>query len=255
MNNAKIWIAGVVVVCAVLAIWLGAKPEVEEAAANTDTIAPKHVSAADSNNEPAFLPAQSNRALPHKTTPQLSDDVREEYAHIADRLDAMQQRRPDRSFDPAEVEAATQRETAWAPAEETPHNLPLKPEELTDGREFIQLDSLKIETLMPGDSVKVAIQDTGEIYTVKMDRVEKHDYDSISWYGHIDGRDGQTYQVSFTRGESLTVGGLSTPDGHYVLQAHGNNGWLASSALLFKSDPNVPDVVYPEDVIETGSAQ
>jgi hypothetical protein len=96
--------------------------------------------------------------------------------------------------------------------------------------------------------VKVTIDETGEDYNVTVDRVEKHDYNSISWYGHIEGADGQTYSVSFTRGETLTVGGLDTPEGHYVLQAHGNNGWIASSALLFKIDPNVDDAIYPHDV-------
>lgn len=246
MSNTKIGIAGVLVVCAVIAVWVGIKPGTDD----TDPATSSTHQGSAVQDQTALRATQSNVVQPQKTSPKIPDDVKEAYPQIADRLDAMQQRRPNLNFDPAEVAAATQRESAWAPAQETPKNLPLEAEELTDGREFIQLDSLKIETLMPGDSVKVAIQDTGEIYTVEMDRVEKHDYNSISWYGHIDGQDGQTYQVSFTRGESLTVGGLSTPDGHYVLQAHGNNGWVASSALLFKSDPNVPDVVYPEDVMD-----
>ena len=160
----------------------------------------------------------------------------------------MQERRPERNFDVAEVAAALKRETAWSPAEDVPSHLPLEPEELTDGRQFIQLDSMKIETLAPGDAVKVLIEETGQEYVVTMDNVEKHDYDSISWHGHIDGSDGQTYSVSFTRGKELTVGGLDTPEGHYVLQAHGNDGWLASSALLFKiAEPNESDAIDPRD--------
>jgi hypothetical protein len=172
----------------------------------------------------------------------------EDLAQAEERLDVMQQRRPERNFDLTEVAAALKRETAWSPAEEVPDNLPLEPEELTDGRQFIQLDSLKIETLAPGDEVKVFIEETGQEYQVTMDSVEKHDYDSISWHGHIDGSDGQTYSVSFTRGKELTVGGLDTPDGHYVLQAHGDNGWLASSDLLFKvADPSASDAIDPRD--------
>ena len=165
-----------------------------------------------------------------------------------ERLTAMQERRPNQHFDPVAVEAAMKRQTAWATPEEVPEELPLQPEEFTDGRQFIELDSLKIETLMPGDAVKVTIDETGADYSVTVDRIEKHDYNSISWYGHIEGADGQNYSVSFTRGEKLTVGGLDTPEGHYVLQAHGNNGWLASSALLFKIDPNVDDAIYPHEV-------
>lgn len=174
-------------------------------------------------------------------------DTSSEYT-LNERLSEMQKRRPEQQFDSALVAAAVQRPSAWAPAEEVPEDLPLQPEEFTDGRQFIELDSLKIETLMPGDDVKIAIEETGQEYTVSVDRVEKHDYNSISWYGSIQGADGNTYSVSFTRGEKLTVGGLDTPEGHYVLQAHGNKGWIASSGLLFKIDPNVEDAIYPHEV-------
>lgn len=174
-----------------------------------------------------------------------AEKILEENPEVFDRLEAMQQRRPNQEFDPAAVAAAMKRQEAWAPAEEVPEHLPLEEAEFTDGRQFIQLDSLKIETLMPGDNVKIGIDETGQEYQVIVDRIEKHDYNSISWYGHIEGKDGQNYEVSFTRGEKLTVGGLDTPEGHYVLQAHGNDGWVASSALLFKFDTSVDDAIYP----------
>ncbi len=169
--------------------------------------------------------------------------------NFEERMREMQNRRPELNFDPAEVEAAVARETAWAEAEEIPRHLPLKPDEFTDGRDFIQLDSLKIETLMPGDEVKIQIDDLGVEYAVSIDRVEKHDYDNISWYGHIDGPDGQIYHVSFTRGNNITFGGIETPDGgHYVIQSHGNDGWIASSGLLFKTDPDLKtDAILPSD--------
>lgn len=164
------------------------------------------------------------------------------------RMDSIKQRRPGLDYTPEEVAAAVARDTSWNPTENTPADLPLKPEELTDGRQFIQLDTVKIETLMPGDAINVRVAENAKDYAVVIDKVEKHDYNSISWYGHIQGEDGQKYSVSFTRGETLTVGGLDTPDGHYVLQAHGNNGWIASSQLLFKADPNVSDAIHPADV-------
>ncbi|PUA27079.1 MAG: hypothetical protein B0W54_19825 [Cellvibrio sp. 79] len=164
------------------------------------------------------------------------------------RMDSIKQRRPGLDYSPEEVAAAVARSNSWTPAENTPADLPLKPEELTDGRQFIQLDTVKIETLMPDDAINVRVAENAKDYAVVIDKVEKHDYNSISWYGHIQGEDGQKYSVSFTRGETLTVGGLDTPDGHYVLQAHGNNGWIASSQLLFKADPNVSDAIHPADV-------
>jgi hypothetical protein len=194
-------------------------------------------------------PMPSSHQAPAQTKPAVAtatDNSEPGQVTLEERLSAMQQRRPEQNFDPVAVAEAAKRQTAWAEAEEVPKHLPLKPEEFTDGRQFIELDSLKIETLMPGDDFNITIEETGQDYVVTMDRVEKHDYNSISWYGHINGDDGQSYAVSFTRGQSLTVGGMETPDGHYVLQAHGDNGWLASSGLLFKVDPNVDDAIYPD---------
>lgn len=167
---------------------------------------------------------------------------------LEERIATMHQRRPGQQFSPTEVAAAVKRTTTWAATEEVPRELPLKPEEFSDGRQFIELDSLKIETLVPGDQVNVRVDKNAKDYKVVIDRVEKHDYNSISWYGHIQGDDGQKYSVSFTRGEQLMVGGLDTPDGHYVLQAHGNKGWVASSQLLFKADTSVSDAIHPADV-------
>ncbi|MCE3252292.1 MAG: hypothetical protein K0Q67_1302 [Cellvibrio sp.] len=189
-------------------------------------------------------------AAPITTTPsnQASSDGQGITPELQERLSAMQQRRPNQHFSAEQVIAAVKRTQTWTPAEEIPRELPLKPEEFNDGRQFIELDSLKIETLMPGDQVKVRVDKNAKDYEVIIDRIEKHDYNSISWYGHIQGDDGQTYNVSFTRGEQLTVGGLDTPDGHYVLQGHGDKGWIASSQLLFKTDTSVSDAIHPADV-------
>lgn len=164
------------------------------------------------------------------------------YPRLQARLDVMEQRRPDVEFDPAEVDAAMSRESAWEPKAEVPTNLPLTQEELTDGRKFIEFDSMKIETLMPGDQVSIAIDEDNRTYQMVVESVENHDYETISWKGHLDVGDGENYRVSFTRGKDLTVGGIDTPEGNYVVQAHGNTGWIASSGLLYKehTDPIIP---------------
>lgn len=175
----------------------------------------------------------------------------EDYQYVQDRLDIMRARRPDVTYNADDVAAALARQDAWSPSPVTPTDLPLQPEELTDGREFIDFDSLKLETLVPGDSVKLAIGDTGQQYDVNIDDVQQQDESRITWKGHIEGYDGEKYHVSFTKGETLTVGGIDTPDGHYVVQAHGNKGWVASSGLLFKE--HVDPIVPPEEELETES--
>jgi hypothetical protein len=172
------------------------------------------------------------------------------YPRLQERLDVMSERRPGVSFDPAEVDAAMNRQAAWTPKNETPKDLPLTPEELSDGRKFFELDTMKIETLVPGDQVTIAIEENNKTYQMTIDAVENHDYETVSWRGHLDIGDGQSYPVSFTRGKQLTVGGISTPEGEFVLQAHGNTGWVAPSGLLFSRhvDPLIP----PEEAVNHG---
>lgn len=247
MKNSRFCWSAIVVVIAISALLFNALSTVDEPAVHLDALATSPAIQNQSTSSVATAVGVTTEVNTDTSVPPQSTRELQDYTQIEARLEAMRQRRPERNFDVVAVEAAMKRDTAWSPAVEVPNDLPLEPEELTDGRQFIQLDGLKIETLMPGDNVRVSIDETGQEYLVSMDRVEKHDYDSISWHGHIDGADGQTYSVSFTRGKQLTVGGLDTPDGHYVLQAQGNNGWIASSDLLFKVDPNVDDAIYPHE--------
>jgi hypothetical protein len=171
-----------------------------------------------------------------------------DFRYIQDRMTAMQERRPDMKFDPAQVAAAIDRDVAWKTLKDAPSELPLTKEELTDGREFITLDGLKIETLIPGDRVRIPIKELDGEYEITVDTVEKHDYNSISWNGHIEGGDGQNYYATFTRSASLTIGGMETPEGQYQLQVNGDKGWTASADLLFKNhaDPIDPNTVIPD---------
>ncbi|MDO8342684.1 MAG: hypothetical protein Q7T48_05770 [Cellvibrio sp.] len=203
--------------------------------------------------------ADSNSAeiitIPQAAPTTAPNEKKKDFRYLQERLTAMQERRPAINFDPEQVAAAIERDVAWAPLTEIPKELPLEPEEFTDGREFISFDSLKMETLMPGDRIRIPIQALGREYEVTIDKVEKHDYNSISWNGHIEGGDGQNYNASFTRGANLTVGGMDTPDGQYQLQATGDKGWIASSGLLFKhhSDPIDPNTVEPGSVPSTNT--
>lgn len=248
MNSKKIILLvvglGVVVL---LATYFFKADENIQTATTTESIEskPAHVGTTDSG---AMQMGGDVKTAPAKTNPEKKKDFR----YIQDRLTAMQERRPNKHFDPEEVAAAIERDVAWKPLKEVPKELPLKPEEFTDGREFISMDGLKIETLMPGDRMRLPIKALNKEYDVTIDNVEKHDYNSISWNGHIEGGDGRMYNVTFTRGESLTVGGMDTPDGQYEIQANGQNGWIASANQLFK---NHVDPIDPKTITDPNNAQ
>ena len=238
----KTVIAGGIVLCTV---YFFVQPSKDLPAENSDSMVSTQNTSPTSTGENNTLNNQEitqNSSITSSTNEQIITP------ELQERLATMQQRRPNQQFSNSEVAAAVDRTTSWTPAADIPRELPLQPEEFTDGRQFIELDSLKIETLMPGDQINVRVDENAKDYKVTIDKVEKHDYNSISWYGHIQGDDGQKYSVSFTRGEQLTVGGIDTPDGHYVLQGHGDKGWIASSQLLFKADTSVSDAIHPADV-------
>lgn len=166
---------------------------------------------------------------------------------VLERVEIMNARRPGRNYTAREVERAMARRDMWSSTEEvTTEKIPLEEEELHDGRQLVQFSPVKLESLQVGDRVAIDITEANTAYEVVIDRIQKHDYDSVSWYGHIDGNDGQRYQVSFTRGETLTVGGIDTPAGNFQLQAHDDAGWIASSGSLFETGGET-DAVYPPE--------
>ena len=46
-------------------------------------------------------------------------------------------------------------------------------------------------------------------------------------------------QVSFTRGQDLTVGSIAVPDKQFTLQAQNELGWVVNSFTLFKGVTNI----------------
>lgn len=242
MKNPRFYLVILVISCSLIGFGINSylnSPEEETTAAESL----KQPDNKKANADSPFAETQQSDSVSKKAVAKKSS---ENYNYIQDRLDLMHERRPNATYDAKEVAAAVARTDAWSPRKDVPKNLPLKKEELEDGRELINFDSLKIDTLVPGETLKLAIKETGQQYDVNIDDVEVVDATRTMWRGHIEGTDGQNYQVSLTRGETLTVGGIDTPDGQYIVQAHGNDGWVASSRLLFK---NHVDPINPADVI------
>lgn len=162
---------------------------------------------------------------------------------LYDRLQAMQARRPDARFRPEDVLAAIQQPTAWIADHNAADGLNLSPEERRDGRMFLRLNPLKIETLMPGDTLEMPIAQRKASYTMVVDRVEPHGDGSVTWSGRLKEFE-QENQVTITQSQGLTYAGVTLPSDSYVMQVNGEQGWLARGSSLFKAKvPN--DIVLP----------
>lgn len=167
-----------------------------------------------------------------------------DYPQLETRLDAMRQRHHNKSFDAKQVISALAQSEAWVRTETPPEELPLTPAEKFDGREFIRFNPLRIETLMPGDTLEIPIWQQGARYKMRVDYAETHANGSVTWHGHLENFN-DPHRVTLTVGDGLSLGGIDTPGGHYVLQAHGESGWIASSETLFKRNENETDMIIP----------
>ncbi|HEX5055414.1 MAG TPA: hypothetical protein VFX02_02845 [Gammaproteobacteria bacterium] len=180
-------------------------------------------------------------------------ELQEQYAAVSDnpdypqlqmRIDAMQKRHPGRSFKSEQVVETMAQPEAWVRIENPPEGLPLTPEQKFDGREYIRFNPLRIETLMPGDTLEIPVWQQGARYEMHVDSTETHPNGSVTWHGHLENFN-EPHRVTITVGNGLSLAGIETPGGHYELQANGESGWIASSETLFKRNQNETDMVAP----------
>lgn len=156
-------------------------------------------------------------------------------ATLPQRLSEMSARRNGRAFDPEQVADALKSDVAWSTDSTAPDKLPLTAEEKRDGREFIHMNPLKIEALVPGDEMSLPIAQVKQTGTLRMvvDSVENNGDGNLTWHGHLKDYDSEN-QVTFTRGDSLIVGGVTVPDKNFVVQVRDDVGWVANGFTLFR---------------------
>ncbi|MBK8969875.1 MAG: hypothetical protein IPM37_00340 [Hahellaceae bacterium] len=165
-------------------------------------------------------------------------DGNPDYPTFADRVQEVMARRNGEVFDLRALWDASRQEEGWAAAQDTPEAPELSDAERQDGREFIQVNPLKIESLVPGDRLTLPINQIGQRYAVRIDNVRVQSGNAVTWTGHLEDVD-QDHTVVITRGDTLIMAGITTPQGHFEMQARGDQGWIASSATLFKGGDEI----------------
>ncbi len=181
----------------------------------------------------------------------LSDN--DNYPTLESRLQAMSER-THKTYEPEAVLDAMADRNAWNQLVNPPKTMPLTEIELHDGREFVAVDRLKIETLLPGDSLSLPVVQRHTTFEINIVSVDKNPNGSITWQGEIK-RNDESYFVEITQSENITLAGISTPDGNFALQANGGEGWLAATDTLFKRNQHVSDAVTPPDFMSPPVSQ
>ncbi|MES2825431.1 MAG: hypothetical protein V4732_17660 [Pseudomonadota bacterium] len=186
--------------------------------------------------------AQKNIGLESRYQ-QLSDN--ENYPTLESRVAAMNDRNK-KTYEPEAVLDAMATPSIWAQTTLPPKNMHLNENELNDGREFVAINRLKIESLMPGDSLPLPVAQMHAEFDINIVSVDENPNGSFTWHGEIK-RDNEIYFVDITQSEKLTLAGLSTPNGNFALQANGDEGWLAATDTLFKRNENISDALIPHE--------
>lgn len=168
-------------------------------------------------------------------------DPNERYGTFGKRFEEVVARRNGQTIDAQALWNAMQQKEPWQPLQETPTAPELSDADKNDGREFININPMKIESLVAGDKLDITLSQTNKNYIVNIDNVQAESGNNVTWTGHIDGLEADN-QVNITRGDTLIVAGITTPEGLFELQARGNQGWIASSSTMFKGEDVVIEV-------------
>ncbi|WP_054112862.1 hypothetical protein [Marinagarivorans algicola] len=202
------------------------------------------------NKSETTSPSKSNlkEETPEMHKRYLSVSSNPDFPQLTDRLDRMRLQRPNQVFDAESVLKVLEQPSAWTETDDVPNNMQLNDEDKNDGREFIHFNPLKIEALMPGDTLIIPVAQLQEEFVMIVDSI-RYDETSLTWEGHIETNGSERYDVLITQSEKLTIAGINTSTGHYVLQAHDGVGWIASSQTLFKQEFSETDAVLPSEEV------
>jgi hypothetical protein len=211
-----------------------------------------------------YAPAAENQAYPEDTESAFDaldeatllslEDPNPDYATFGDRVQEVSARRNGQAMDPRLLWLASQEKEGWSALDDMPVAAELSETERYDGREFIRVNPLKIESLVAGDKMALPISQINQTYTMKVDAVRSESGNSVTWTGHLEGLESDNHVV-ITRGDSLIVAGITTPEGLFELQARGDEGWIASSATLFKGGDEIIEGPLPPTQSEPASPE
>ena len=209
------------------------------------------ISAVQTTNEKNNLVEDSAPALNDASviSEELEDRYRalsenDQYPTLSSRLDAVNARRPDLGVSAEDIVSAMGKSNAWSTRDD-PGVLQqkLSTKELNDGRAFVEFDTGKVETLMPGDHLDVPVDSIGQVFDMRVDSVKQFEDGNIMWKGTIMNGEGGT--VTITQSRQVTLASVVLREQDFTLESHGEDGWIVDSSVLFKVNPNVSDAIIP----------
>lgn len=169
------------------------------------------------------------------------------YATLDERMAELGKLRPGMQLSAEEVARLMEEPAAWAKGSFPPSDVdtPDERQRPASDKQYIAFNANKIETLLPGDKLEIPIEAARATYVMTVESVENHGNGDVTWSGSLDDDSG-TYPVSFTQNQAaLTVGGVSTPSGHFLLEVRNGKGWILTSRVMGDGGTGEPDFVTP----------
>ena len=109
----------------------------------------------------------------------------------------------------------------------------------------LKIDKQQLAQVTRGDSITLTVPQSGQDYEMSVEEVGRHANGDRSLKGHL--VKNPEFTVVMTEGRTATFATINTPDGSFVLEASGDEGWMLSLAELDNLvDPNLVDYQIPE---------
>lgn len=172
------------------------------------------------------------------------------YPTLDSRMDALLERRPNTNISKELLLQNLAEASAWKSSnrivEDTSHGIDSN--QSASKKYVVEFNRGKIETLMNGDTLEIPIPETGNSYVMRVDNIQANGDGNITWSGVLLNENGGDYPVTFTQNQAtLTVGGVSTPTGHFGLEARESEGWLMASRVMTRAHGDKPDFIIPKE--------
>ncbi len=220
-----------------------AKPASADATSTSHSLSGKIIRS-NPSTEPAADDTQETPDVLEQRYQSLDDNAR--YPTLESRLTALRELYPYREFSGDDVVDLMSRPNAWQPTSQVPDSLPLTDIQRNDGREFIELNPERLELLLPGDNIELPLERLGMHLKMEVDSREVLPGGGFTLHGRVLGTT-ELMRVTITQNAGLSIAGIDTPQGHVVLQANDDHGWIAASETLFKQDPHRSDMLLPTE--------
>jgi hypothetical protein len=108
----------------------------------------------------------------------------------------------------------------------------------------VRYDRNRVAKLEIGDALAIVIPGQGRL-EFNVDRVRGHANGDQSVHGHLVGHDHDDYRVTLTQGATRTFANVQTPQGIFLLEAEGEQGWVFADTLDELIDHSKSDALFP----------